>query len=79
VLTVTPDSFHVTYNGAVPTLTATITGLVNGDSASAAWSGAAALSGAGRNAGTYAVYAALGSLASVMNYAFTFGAGTVVV
>nr|WP_300598434.1 YDG domain-containing protein [uncultured Sphingomonas sp.] len=79
VLTVTPDSFHVTYNGAVPTLTATITGLVNGDSASAAWSGAAALSGAGRNAGTYAVYAALGSLASDMNYAFTFGAGTVVV
>ncbi|WP_163361125.1 YDG domain-containing protein, partial [Escherichia coli] len=27
----------------------------------------------------YAVYAALGSLASDMNYAFTFGAGTVVV
>ncbi|MDH4746427.1 YDG domain-containing protein [Sphingomonas sp. CBMAI 2297] len=79
LLTVTPDSFHVTYNGAVPVLTATITGLVNGDSAGGAWSGAAALSGAGRNAGTYAVYAALGTLASEMNYAFAFGAGTVVV
>ena len=79
VLTVTPDSFHVTYNGAVPVLTATITGLVNGDSGSAAWSGAAALSGARRDAGTYAVYSALGSLASDMNYAFGFGMGTVVV
>ncbi|WP_179187967.1 YDG domain-containing protein [Sphingomonas sp. IBVSS2] len=79
LLTVTPDSFHVTYNGAIPVLTATITGLVNGDSASGAWSGAAALSGAGRDAGTYAVYSALGTLASEMNYAFAFGAGTVVV
>ena len=77
VLTVTPDSFAITYNGQIPTLTGTITGLINGDAAANAWSGAPAYSGAtSKNVGTYNLTAAIGSLASDMNYDFAFGTGT---
>jgi len=76
VLTVTPNNLIMTYDGQTPILSATITGLVNGDLAAEAWSGAAQLTGAGRNAGNYNIVASLGTLASDMNYAFDFGSGT---
>jgi filamentous hemagglutinin family protein len=76
VLTVLPNNIVVTYDGQVPVLGASMTGLVNGDRAADAWSGTASLSGAGRNAGTYNIIASLGTLASDMNYDFAFGAGT---
>ncbi|MBO9695178.1 MAG: filamentous hemagglutinin N-terminal domain-containing protein [Sphingopyxis sp.] len=76
VLTVRPDDIAMTYNGQTPTLTSTISGLVNGDSVADAWSGAALLSGAARSAGTYVLGAALGTLVSDMNYDFAFDTGT---
>ena len=75
-LTVTPDSQVVTYDGGVPIVTTTISGLVNGDLAAEAWSGAATVSGAtGKNVGTYVLNAGLGSLASDFNYAFALETG----
>ncbi|WP_291834224.1 YDG domain-containing protein [Brevundimonas sp.] len=79
-LTVTPVNQRVTYNGQIPTLSALISGLINGDLAADAWSGAPLLSGAtSRNAGTYGLSASLGSLLSDMNYAFSFGSGTLII
>jgi filamentous hemagglutinin family protein len=79
-LTVTPISQRITYNGQIPTLSALIAGLVNGDLAADAWSGAPLLSGAAsKNVGTYGLSAALGSLLSDMNYAFSFGSGTLII
>ncbi|ATQ44047.1 YDG domain-containing protein [Caulobacter mirabilis] len=76
-LTVTPNSLVVTYNGGIPAVSATITGLVNGDAAADAWSGAPTVSGAtSKNVGTYVLTAAAGSLASDLNYAFAYGTGT---
>ncbi|PXA85661.1 hypothetical protein DMC18_22745, partial [Caulobacter sp. D5] len=76
-LTVTPDSRIVTYDGSVPSTSATITGLVNGDLAADAWSGAATVSGAtSRNVGIYVLTAGAGSLASDLNYAFAYGTGS---
>lgn len=76
VLTVRPNDVRVTYDGQIPVPGASIGGLINGDRAADAWSGAAGFSGAGRNAGIYTVAANLGSLVSDMNYDFTFGTGT---
>lgn len=74
VLTVTPDSLTVTYDGAVHAgSAATITGLINGDTAVDAWSGTPGVIGSGRSAGTYTLTANAGSLASSLNYAFSFG------
>ena len=71
-LTVTADSRVVIYDGTVPTTSATITGLVNGDLAADAWSGAAVVSGAtSKAAGTYVLTANISGLASDLNYAFT--------
>jgi hypothetical protein len=76
-LTATPDSRVVIYDGTVPTTSATITGLVNGDLAADAWSGAPAVSGAtSKVVGTYILAASAGSLASELNYAFAYGAGS---
>ncbi|MBO9518715.1 MAG: hypothetical protein J7493_11665 [Porphyrobacter sp.] len=75
-LTVTPISLTTTYNGTIPQIGSTITGLVNGDLAADAWTGAPIILGAGSNAGTYALAASIGSLASDMNYAFAFGTGS---
>jgi len=76
VLTVTPVTQTVTYNGSIPSISALITGLINGDSAADAWSGSPLLSGnSSKNAGTYNLLAALGSLASEMNYDFDFAPG----
>jgi filamentous hemagglutinin family protein len=76
VLSVTPNSVTMTYDGSTPTITGTITGLVNGDLAADAWSGAPLYSGSSRNAGSYTLNAALGTLASDLNYGFAFGTGT---
>src|SRR5207253_2857349 len=65
------------YRPANPTLTDTITGFVNGDSA-AVVSGAAALgttATANSGVGGYAITAAQGSL-SAANYSFAFASGT---
>jgi len=75
-LTVTPNSQTLTYDGTIPTPSATIAGLVNGDLAADAWSGAPAISGGTSKAvGTYALAAGPGGLASDLNYAFTYGTG----
>lgn len=79
VLTVTPSSLHLVYDGTVPNVTTTITGLVNGDSAANAYGGAAAISGVGSDAGTYFAYSSLGTLSSEMGYTFAFVPGTVVI
>jgi hypothetical protein len=77
VLTVTPDSQTLIYNGTIPTTSATIAGLVNGDLAADAWSGAPAISGATSKAvGTYVLTAGVGGLASDLNYAFSYGTGS---
>lgn len=79
-LVVTPVNQRVTYNGQIPTLGALIAGLINGDAAADAWSGAPLLSGAtSRNVGTYGLSASLGSLLSDMNYVFSFGSGTLII
>lgn len=79
-LVVTPISQRLTYDGQIPTLSALIAGLINGDAAADAWSGSPLLWGAtSRNVGTYGLSAALGSLLSDMNYAFSFGSGTLII
>ncbi|NYT40317.1 filamentous hemagglutinin N-terminal domain-containing protein [Sphingomonas sp. R-74633] len=79
VLTVTPSSAHVIYDGTTPQVTMTITDLVHGDSAADAWSGTADVSGVGSNAGTYFAYSSIGTLASEMGYTFAFVPGTVII
>ena len=72
-LTVTADDQVMTYGSAVPPLTATITGLVNGDSLLSAVTGAAALSTSATSASgvdTYGITCDVGTLASA-NYSFT--------
>jgi hypothetical protein len=77
VLTVTPNSQTLIYNGTVPATSATIAGLVNDDLAADAWSGAPAISGAtSKAAGTYVLMAGVGGLASDLNYAFSYGTGS---
>lgn len=76
VLTVNPVTMTVTYNGTVPTPNWTIAGLVNGDLAADAWTGAPIFTGGGKNAGNYVLTAAAGTLASDLNYAFAFGTST---
>jgi len=76
ILAVNPVSLVVTYNGAIPTVSATVTGLVNGDAAADAWSGTPTVSGAtSKNVGTYALTAG-GGLTSDMNYGLSYGVGT---
>ncbi|MBO9709082.1 MAG: hypothetical protein J7521_12810 [Caulobacter sp.] len=76
ILIVTPVGQTVVYDGTIPTVSATIGGLVNGDLAGDAWSGAASISGANRNAGTHVLTASAGSLASDLNYGFAYGTGS---
>lgn len=79
-LTVTPDTATRTYDGATQTgLTYTITGLVTGDTLSNAVSGTGAITGAGRNAGTYTLTAGAGTLASDLGYGFSYGTGTLTI
>ena len=80
-LTVTADDKSKTYGDANPTLTYTITGFVNGDTAATAVTGTAnctttALTGS--PVGGYPITCTIGSLAAT-NYTFTFVAGTLTV
>ncbi|HEV3339551.1 MAG TPA: MBG domain-containing protein, partial [Pirellulales bacterium] len=79
-LTVTPDDQTMVYGATVPTLAATITGLVNGDTSSvvsgAASLGTAAISASG--VGSYLITAVPGTL-SAANYTFAFADGTLTV
>ncbi len=79
-LNVSADNQTMVYGAAVPALTATISGYVNGDGASAI-SGAPALSANATSAspvGGYAIMAAQGSLAAA-NYTFTLANGTLTI
>jgi hypothetical protein len=81
VLTVTANSLSKVYGAALPTLTDTITGFVNGDTAAKAVTGAAKLSTtatATSAVGTYPITAATGTLAAA-NYSFKFVAGTLTI
>jgi filamentous hemagglutinin family protein len=83
LLTVTADDKAKVYGDPLPAFTATITGLVNGDTA-AAYSGAPALTTAATAtspvAGSpYAINAAQGTLASEAGYGFTFVDGQLTV
>jgi hypothetical protein len=81
ILTVTPDTKSVSYGEVLPTLTATIAGFVNGDTASVV-TGAPALStpvAALTPAGTYPIFAAQGTLATSPNYSLAFAVGTLTV
>ena len=73
-LTVTPISQSMTYGSALPVLTYSITGFVNGDSQQTAITGAPALSTtatASSAVGQYPIVPALGNLAAT-NYSFVF-------
>jgi uncharacterized protein (TIGR03437 family) len=79
-LTVTANNQTKTYGALLPTLTATITGFVNGDTI-AVVTGSAALATTGTATSvpsTYPITAALGTLAA-SNYTFTFVAGSLTV
>jgi streptogramin lyase len=79
-LAVTPNNQSVVAGAAIPTLTATITGFVNGDTSSVV-SGVPALTTAATSsspAGAYPINAAVGTLAA-SNYTFTFGTGTLTI
>ena len=68
-LTVTADAVSKTYGEADPTLTYTVTGLVNGDTAEDVLSGALTRA-EGNNVGTYAI--SQGTLAASSNYKLDF-------
>jgi trimeric autotransporter adhesin len=75
-------SGSVAYSGALPSAASavSVTGVLAGDSASDAWSGAAALAGlTSKNVGTYAVTPSLGTLVSDLNYRFNFASGTLTI
>ncbi|MGD0445885.1 MAG: MBG domain-containing protein [Edaphobacter sp.] len=79
-LTVTPNNQSIVAGSALPTLTATITGFVNGDT-SGVVTGTPALTTTATTsspAGSYPITAAVGTLAAA-NYTFTFGAGALTI
>ncbi|MBX9861063.1 MAG: autotransporter-associated beta strand repeat-containing protein, partial [Sphingomonas sp.] len=79
VLTVTADGATRIYGNANPALSATVTGLVNGDGAGAAYSGAAALSTGATvtsNVGSYSITASAGTLTSDLGYGFQYVNGS---
>jgi filamentous hemagglutinin family protein len=79
-LTVTPDSVSRVYTGsAITGLNYTITGLVTGDTLTNAVSGTGAITGAGRNVGSYTLTAGAGTLSSDLGYGFSYGTGTLTV
>jgi hypothetical protein len=80
-LTVTANNLSKVYGAALPTLTDTITGFVNGETAAKAVTGAAKLSTtatATSAVGTYPITVAAGTLVST-NYSFKFVNGTLTV
>jgi hypothetical protein len=79
-LTVTPNNQSIVFGAAIPALTATITGFVNGDTSTVV-TGVPALTTTANSsspAGSYPINAALGTLAAA-NYSFTFGTGTLTI
>jgi hypothetical protein len=81
VLTVTATSFSKIYAAAMPTLTDTISGFVNGDTAASAVTGTPTLSTVATavyNVGAYAITPAKGTLAA-SNYSFAFVPGTLTI
>jgi sugar lactone lactonase YvrE len=79
-LTVTPNNQSIVAGSALPTLTASITGFVNGDT-SGVITGSPALTTTATTsspAGSYPITAAVGTLAAA-NYTFTFGSGTLTI
>ena len=80
-LTVIPGELSVTYGSALPHLTYSFSGLLNGDTVGGAVSGTPQLVTTATSSsavGSYGVSAALGSL-TAKNYSFTFKMGTVTV
>lgn len=76
-LTVTPVGRVVTYDGAIPTISTTLSGVINGDLAADALTSVPVVLGAtSKNAGTYALSVRLNGLTSDLNYAFASGTGT---
>ena len=81
LLTVRAANQETTYGAALPVLTYTLTGFVNGDSQAKATTGAPAISTAATSAssaGNYWINAAAGTLTSA-NYSFQFGPGVITV
>ena len=83
-LTVTADNQNKIYGEPVPTLTATITGLVNGDTPADAYSGAPSLSTTATSTSSvtgnpYPVFVGPGTLASDVGYTFTYVNGQLTV
>ena len=80
ILTVTPNNQSIVAGSVLPSLSATITGFVNGDT-QAVVTGSPALSTTATSsspAGSYPITATLGTLAAA-NYSFTFGTGTLTI
>jgi hypothetical protein len=80
ILTVTPNNQSIVSGSVVPSLSATITGFVNGETQTVV-TGLPALTTTGTSsspAGTYPIVATLGTLAAG-NYSFTFGTGTLTI
>jgi hypothetical protein len=79
-LTVTPNNQSIVAGSALPSLSATITGFVNGDTQTVV-TGLPALTTTATSsapAGSYSIIATLGTLAAA-NYSFTFGTGTLTI
>lgn len=80
-LLLTPSPQTMTYGSALPVLSYTLSGFVNGDTAASSVSGAPSLTSAATSRskpGTYAVNASAGSL-SAKNYSFSFASGIMTV
>ncbi len=77
-LSVTANNPSMTYGGAVPALTFSVSGLVNGDTQGSVLSGALTTTGTpGSNAGSYDINQ--GTLASNSNYTIAFTPGTLII
>jgi sugar lactone lactonase YvrE len=80
LLTVTPYNQSIVAGSALPSLSATITGFVNGDTQAVVTGspGLATTANSSSPAGSYPIYATFGTL-SAANYAFTLGRGTLTI
>ena len=81
LLTVTASSPSKVYGAAMPALTASYTGFVNGDTAATALTGSPALTTVATaiyNVGSYAITTAVGTLAAA-SYTFKFAPGTLTI
>ncbi|ATQ43864.1 YDG domain-containing protein [Caulobacter mirabilis] len=79
-ITFTPISKTMTYDGFIPGIGVTVSGVLGHDVGADPYAGSPLLSGnTSKNAGTYLLTASLGSLVSDMNYDFAFGTGTLII